>query len=574
MKNPGNGKVGQWIREPFNLFSTSLAVFSLLLSIHGDVFEQYDSPLKAILLQPLASSIRAIADEPVDLSAILEAAPIQSKQLPETATLLATSQSERRPLYIFALDKSRSMSNDPISSAEIDRYRKNLDSMEGRNKAICRPFCLIEANLPRITTFDVAREELYGYLNLVPEGSKVAIWTFGNNPRLELPAPNLVNDIYASWSSSPGGGERREIAKKMLLNLKAEDDHTNFESLLADLSARYASQIKKQDRQISEIHFIIISDFAHDLGGGRYLKRLVSDNDARPEGIALESQYRASTANITDLLKDIAKEGGVTFHLSAVSGTRNVTCAILPIFGDTLELFSHRETQLTPSNAGKQFDFLRSYEASKSDMIFYYTAGNFKPAEARIKVDAEKYMDSDIRFALASEARGEIAFPLRTKISLPPKGSQDTIKLGGGTFNGKLQRIGDEVIIEPLSILEPREAAAYRLLVSWNPKPGSIDEAKTKTFAVKIKFYQRLSRYAAISIMLSGAFTLFSLILMIYRRFFDKRSHLSTVKSASTMDITAPQETLNTIRLRKQCTVYENQTGGAPIHFIPPETLI
>jgi hypothetical protein len=506
----------RWVKDPLNAFSISIAIFSLLLSIHTDIFEQQETALTDIFTQPFRSFFNP--EPSVNLSDLLIPAPKQNPSGQEVP-----KDKNSGPLYVFALDRSKSMSSRRVSEAEFERYKKNLENSAQSRVERYRPFCLLPGNSTKVTLFDIALNELCRYMYLIPDGSNAAIYTFGDKPQRQWPEADKKQK-YFMLKTEEGEVNNRDWAKLLLPQIQADHGNTDFEKLFNEFAIEYEKAIKKENPEISEVHFVIISDFAHDIGGGRPLREFGNNANTLGEATEWESKYRASEASIIELLREIGRPGVATFHLAAVSGTRSTICAILPIVDKTLEIYSYRETQLTPSNAGREFDFLRSYEASSNEITFYYAPGRFKPFESRIIVDNEKYANTDIRFALASEAGGTGVYPLKIQVTFKGNQNPGVVGLYEGGHGGKMERPHDEIILEPLSTLEPREAAAYRLLVSWRGQTGKDDEAERKTFVVKIKFYRRLSWYTALSIMLSGAFTLVFGVTAFYRRFWGKQN--------------------------------------------------
>src|SRR5688572_14161288 len=124
-----------------------------------------------------------------------------------------------------------------------------------------------------------------------------------------------------------------------------------------------------------------------------------------------------------------------------------------------------------------------------------------------------KYETTGLRFALAAEAQSANTFPLKLKTRFKSSGKDmlgGVLRPYGAGSSGKIERIEDAITLQALSPLEPREAATYRLLISWSGRnDGKADESGSKTFAVPLVFYQRLGWIGAAIIIFAQFFVLF-----------------------------------------------------------------
>jgi hypothetical protein len=481
--------VGKKIRPKtmVKYFGLSFTILALLLSIHTDVlFQQESEKIYAAISIPFSTFIQPTPPA-IELSNLL---PENVSEKPALPTL-----------YVFVLDVSKSMLNEPVSKEELEQYNNDLN-----DKKLYSENPVPADFLPQtrsITTFDIARAELCRYLSSVQDFSNIAIWKFGTNPELVVPDPSNTNkDIYVKYERTPGGGHTKSKIIESLSKLSAIDQHTNFEKLLQQLSSTYRQQIEEQ----SEVHFIIISDFAHDITDSEDTVDASQNSKDKLEGSILKSRYRISALKIADYFRGISSNEGKTFHMAVVSGSKSAICEILPIAGETLAVYSYRELQLMPSRMGKEFDFLRSYHLGKQPLPFYYSPGDFKVLPLRIHVDSPKYKDSLIRLALASETPTQGAFSPKIEAFFEGKHPK-WIRLDGGGITEIMEK-GSYIQLKPRYALQPQEAASYRLLISWAGQNGSTNEAK-KTYAVPIVFYQRLSWFSAFSILAAEAFTAF-----------------------------------------------------------------
>lgn len=394
-----------------------------------------------------------------------------------------------------------------VSEEELKQYFKDINGTQTGGGQSGKKFAFLTEDSKLAKSFEIARAELHRYVETVPDKSQVALYTFGKMPqKVQPPEPDAK---YITIEKGSDGKDSRKEVTDSIPSLVADQDHTNFEELLRELKSFYKDDFQKR----SEIHIIIISDFTHDIDGGQY-EKLTESGRSDPKTSFWESRYRISSTNIASLFRDLERSGN-TFHLAKVSGGRREICAILPIVGESLEMYSYRETKLLPDRVGKEFDFLRSYEPSQTPITFFYTPGNSKTMETEIVIDDEKYQDSSLRFALASEVHISETYPLKLDVRFHKNGGKQgktggILRLDRGGQMGEVQREGDSIILQSLCTLEPREAAAYRLLISWNNPSGvSTDGSNSRTFAIPIVFRKRLSFFSALSILVSILFVLF-----------------------------------------------------------------
>ncbi|MEN3332748.1 MAG: hypothetical protein V7641_2113 [Blastocatellia bacterium] len=487
--------------------SIGLAFVSLFFSIHSDIFAQDEERLSAYVYKPWQRIISS-TQPPIELSSLLTPRVSQQISVPNNSQPAILSKDKDTPLYIFAIDVSSSMMDQSVSSDELTQYFIDIKNPQINMNQSPTSFIFLPENASTCKTFGIAQAELCRFMHSVPDGSHVALYQFGREVEQLVPAEK-TDDRYITFEPTKGGGHSRKLVLDRISSLTANQDQTNFEKLLYKLSLTYRNDIRSR----REVHFVIISDFAHDIGGGEYLRSLTQPDRTTTDQSIWESKYRISSIRIANLLREMSRDG-TTFHLAAVLGTRRVICGILPIVGETLEMFSYRETQLIPNRVGKEFDFLRSYQESQTPLVFYYSPGSSKSLGTQIRIDDAKYADSSIRLALASEANVHQVFPL--KIDVNNGKTNAVLRLDNGGFNVQMERQGDWLWLRSLSILQPREAATYRLLISWiDPNSSSDEGARIKTFTVPIVFYQQLSSLSAWSIVLSELFVLFFAVCLV-----------------------------------------------------------
>lgn len=497
-----------------------LAILGILATLNADVFEQVDGSVWSFLT---LSFERLLSEEPdrIPLSSLL-GEPRQS----------LAARPAGSPLYVFALDVSGSMAEQPVSEAEMEVYRNGVhSSYPADQQAPCRE--------PRAapTGFDVARVELCRYLDAVPLGSRAALWTFDDQPRPAVPNDSSLGDRYIPIELTPGGGTTKNRIYKALEGLVPTQGNSNFEALLGALARSYQPEIDGSD----EAHFVIISDFAHDLRGRSPLTKASAEpaSDLAASSLMM-SRNRLSLAIIEEQFRNFSKSGK-TFHLSEVLGARRIVCSVLPVVTGAMDWSAYRVVRMQPEQQTRNFDFLRSFEEVDSVIPFYYSAGASRPLPALIDIDDPKLAGSRLQLALAYEAGVEEQYPARIEVTFGS--AQPGIVRTGRAQVGEIFRSGEVVKLQPLLSLEPQESSSYRLLVSWhNGAPQQVGAPTTRTYAMRIVFRKRLTWIGALALTLAiGCTCLFGLWLLaivllsligcfIPRKRKDSWSHLSEKK--------------------------------------------
>lgn len=519
------GGISQQVFEPQYgiLFSTWLGILSLFVAIQADVFILDQNPLRAIANKPF-SCICENDISPAKLSVLLN----EGSTRPQAAATTSTSLDNNMPIYAFALDISGSMVKERIIDKEIEEYKRSVKGcglLDGNSKTECTPAWFIE-RLERkksANSLEIAQLELCRYINLVPNHSQAAIWKFGKKVtplKLEnsRDKDNNSNDWLSNIEETRKGGDTRIRAHKAILSgltRRELEPSTDFEVLMDEFQEKY-----RQVNSERETHFIIISDFAHDIDGGEYFARISGTNKGDlPVGSTAASQYRHSFAGIARGLRTLVRKG-VIFHFVEVSGAHREVFSILPFAKHSLStnkrddaIYSYRETKLLSEETGSNFDFLRAIEDSKQVMTFYYTPGNPKAISAEIEIDNDMYSKSDVRFTLVSRSPAIGSLPLKLKLTsrdddrkhldeCGDKGEKEgelSVEKGGATCKNITK--GNRIILEPENILEPREANNQLLLISWERegynRTNASNDSSRKTYAIGIKFDKRLNWWGA-----------------------------------------------------------------------------
>lgn len=515
--------------HPIIGLSLWLGILSILLTIHAEILDQ-EKAVSSIVTKPWYYLWNQ-TPPPMNLSSLLPLpTPVPASSSGQSSTATDTRQSglipgfpgatsgnnsreqsrndsnAGKPLYVFALDVSGSMKQQEVPEMALNEYRDRVNSIKpltGNQDALP---CFSKDEKTPLTNFPFARAELCRYIKQVPEGSRVALWTFSSASNRHYPIPGNK----AKWeffAQNEKGGHIRDVFLEEVSRINPTKGDTDFVKLFEQMYGEFTDAIENQE---VEVHFTIISDFMHDAGALKGIFKNSADDSA------LASYNNVSARKITESLRKLVKKGK-TFHLIEVKGAQNTVCKVLPIVADTLEVFTYRTTQFFPEDAGEDFDFLRPTEEGKGDITFFYSPGNYQTHPVEIVFDRPEFASTQLRFTLVSEAGVAEAQPLKIKsknfkdvdLQAYRKSKSDMTHESGEILrpDGKggkpydLDRNG-AILLQPRSILEPREAAGYRLFISWKGEGEAKKwDASNKTYALRIRFYQQLSWYGALGIL-------------------------------------------------------------------------
>lgn len=481
---------GRRMLEPLKGLTLWLAILAILVTLHADVFEQHTEPVVALLALPFESLERR-APPRISLSSLLPS--------------LEEPVSTGKPLYIFALDVSKSMRLRKVTQGELEHYLEKVGSSLPTGS-----FNGCVAQRPDATGFDIAQLELCRYLNSVPMGSLAALWVFGDAPRLIMPRDESPEGSrYEPLRKTERGGSTKNRFYEAAGAQPADDIHSNFEALLRALEEQYREELKSQ----TEVHVIILSDFVHDIDG----QGNEPEHDAGDESLR-ESHYRMSMAMIEDRFRELSRTGK-TFHLSVVVGARRTVNSVLPIVNGTMDWWAYREIHMEPHRLKEDFDFLRAYQPVETTVAFPFAPGSVGAEMVDIEVDDARFVKGTLRMALASEASLPNRFPARIQVTFEGE-ETGLVRMGRGHV-GHVPRLGETIRLQPQSRLDPREARSYRLLLSWHHDDAT---GSVRTYVVPIVFRKELSWFGKLSLrcvlFFVGVFllwSLFALARMVFR---------------------------------------------------------
>ena len=252
----------------------------------------------------------------------------------------------------------------------------------------------------------------------------------------------------------------------IIQGLTAKENYTNFDRLLEEVAAKYKDIINDEER---EVHFVLISDFEHDIGGEDARGRAPGTTIGDLKDSLLESQYRVSLSSIGKRLKGMSSRSGKTFHFAVVRGAQRAICSILPVAGKVVSWDAYREIRIDSGAIDSDFDFLNSYQELAEPITFYYTPGGSEPNPVNIRADQPRYVGAKLRIGLASRSASNLSFPLDVKVIFHDgedgkssvKGREGRVAIGEG-FVGEVVREKDDISLEPEAVIDPREASTYR----------------------------------------------------------------------------------------------------------------
>lgn len=489
-----------------------LAIFSLFASMHADVFEQEENRLAAMSTLPFKRLFNADLP-PINLSTLLPGFP-------------SIKNDTARPLYIFILDTSKSMEETKVSTEEIRRY---LNEIKSYYNFIGSPAQSCIATEAESNGFQIAKSELCRYIDSLPDGSLASLWTFGSEskmvvPNEELQSGNKYNgNKYIEINKNSNGGSTKGALLEAVINQPSSGTPplSDFTRMLETVKTRYQEEIESTQ----EVHFVVISDFALDLGG---LDRLGLANRLNEIEI---SRYRVSLADVKHQLKEMTKNKGKMFHLASVQGARQVVFSVLPLAKHAIEWEDYREIRIEPDQLSGDFDFLRAYEENPSPITFFYSPGAAKPYPLTIDIDDLKHENTKLRISLASTDTSEdhpLGFVISTNNSTGVLRFQEAVV-------STIQRKNDKITLEPISPPTPGEAGKYRILLAWHKEHGGAsDNSLSKTFYSRIEFKRRLDLAGALGIVVAVALSLIYLSLLVYALWRDLEVHRRNVKQGIT----------------------------------------
>jgi len=346
--------------------------------MHSDVFEQEDGAL---------SHLSMIAGETLSL------VPTPETKIQEDLTkLLATTRPIGKRLYVFALDVSGTMGNYEMPSMKSERYKDILDA--------CKPPA-------QPSGFDIAMAEVCRLMTLIPAGSRVGALVFAGGAQFlkarsedsdkvtyyTLDSPDelgtsKVRDLLTTAVGRQRVGKdvskttlgqrpksvERHIKETILIKTDApakgkapdlDKKTTNFDALLTKLQHDYNDN-KNEDPPSIERHFVIISDFDHDLSGP---EPPLEPASRQTDDVSRKSYWpscgRSERQHLAMLLSALArKEGTVTtFHFAHIAGATIRHCAFLPIAEEVLQWNEYQKADLNGEVPGE--DFLRAFPSTE-----------------------------------------------------------------------------------------------------------------------------------------------------------------------------------------------------------------
>jgi hypothetical protein len=513
--------------------SLGLAVLSLFASMHTDVFEQEENRVGSMVTLPFqrlcntdlpSTSLQALLPGFSSSTAGLSTDLQPSTESPSPATGSTGPPSPEPPLYIFILDVSKSMERKVASVEEVQLYLDEIGAYSDVEDPLLRN-CVVPPEASN--GFEIARSELCRYVGSLPDGTHAALWTFGNEATMMVPEDNN-SDKYIPIKKNEQGGSTKSLILNRLPALKVSEERlptTDFATMLARIRARYKVEIDGTQ----EVHFVIISDFDHDLDN---IARPWKSSEARNgtlEDQLRDSRYQANLTNIKNSLVDIAKKKGKMFHFAVVRGAQKVIYSVLPL-AEAIEWEDYREIRVEPDQMSGDFDFLRLYEENSPPITFYYTPGRPRPYPLTVNVGEAALEGTKLRISLVTTSASEHN-PLGLEVTAPKFGS--TVLRPGDASVVPINSKNDRISLEPISVPVPGETGKYRLLLALhkeNDENGG--RSSNKTFYSNVEFKKRLDSVGALGIAAALIFSVIYLLLLVGAMVRDFRAYRARRRAA------------------------------------------
>lgn len=454
------------------ILGLSMAVVGILLSLYANAFLEREEGDWTVLFGP---------KEPheVNLSELM------MNRGPEGESQNSPAQDKAKEVvWVLALDVSGSLLTEKITEDDWKLY----DERRVSDGLLLQESCTAQRGNTR---FHLAREQACCYLHNFT-GDRIELWKFGETPKLlgfaQIDKKGRRRD---NWEKLRPVREALLAPKNLPDEKSADYKTTNFEKLLDELHEQY---INNSDYEGDEIHFVIISDFVHDIGSkGR-------------------ASYLASMQKIADRFNDIGNVGNAMFHLAAVTAGNREVSSVIRVVEDTAGWYQYRFDTFDRPPSSSMPDFFYSFSFGKP-LVFYHVAGAPEVQEVHLKwdqgmppedsaklivglmTDVYSASDQDLAVHIAEgrpdqDCRGprEDTFEFPGK-RLPRLQSAILRPKGRQTF--EVKQPNNHICVKPLSV-EKERVYNYKLTLSH---AGS--HADRKVHVVDIKFSEYLPPYAA-----------------------------------------------------------------------------
>ncbi len=217
-------------RDPKYSLALLIALLSILSTFHADTIEQHNYNVTSLIEQSIRQS-----------------SPLRNMEL---SRAIEAGESIEEPIYVFALDGSRSMAANRFKIPQW--YGETLESLEN-----LMSFSGNTTAPEGITAFDLATVRLASMLvRLADDGMKrnilFSLWIFGQEPQLLYP-----NTTSLSFTPSDLTIETIASAISIVRRLEPVDLTTNYHRLFDTLVARHPKG--------STIVLTIFSDFSQSV---------------------------------------------------------------------------------------------------------------------------------------------------------------------------------------------------------------------------------------------------------------------------------------------------------------------
>jgi len=493
-----------------------LGILSLAVTMHADVFEQKGTPNEfyRVAWRRVFGNQKMVID-------MGERLKVNQKLVQEF--------SSGKDLYIFVLDDSESL-NEEIHSEELNCYLKKIEK-DGREVASEVEKILPSEDDRQHTLLNIGKSELVRSIHRIKNGDLVHFWKFGNETKMvELKPGELETPMKWYYEigdySGPGKTTKPNLIKKIKEVKHVEGGDTNFEKFL-----QHAEQLLSKESDISRIHFVLASDFMHDI----HKKK---DGEGKRK---CSKKCRASLEGIKHRVNKLSKSKKIQFHLFCLKQSQlEDGHSVLSYFEKNIDWRQIRTLDALGFRDNPKF--LSNMISLGQPLVFEYSPGRFDGK--RIKINFPENLTRSLAYISLENLNGRQSKNLNFEVFTSE--NEASTKIGNGNY-AEIPKTISSFWIKPNFIADSIGANNYRLLFSFRnvilesegdngassgkvaDQSGNI-ELNNVTFAMKVQFHKNLSKSGAVSILFSLSLFCFclscfsiSVILKIRKQNIEKR---------------------------------------------------
>jgi len=325
-------------------------------------------------------------------------------------------------LYIFAIDISGSYLKKSLPGNTKYYYDKKIEEVKTKEKF--EELRVIVNSVRNPTILDYVKLRLYELLLDFKENMKnypnryFAIWTFGDNPEIKFPDPNVEKSKSKSAFKIPvtEGEIKKAIYEVSILDIKEGEKNTDFIKLIEELKKNYKNEIEddNSDGEYSAPSVIItfLTDTMHDVdlkimrrnAIEKYIEGKIDDNWDKLESQMVEfGSHKIMVNLIINSNKDKVNQR-----------------SIYPCLRESVEWYCLKQKLITDRN----LNYLLYPTNFVPEIIKFYHKHPFHIMNSRVDLIFDKdYQDINVHI---SEEPGGVEFPrIRIKCITNKKNAKD-----------------------------------------------------------------------------------------------------------------------------------------------------